>query len=564
VRRSTALIVIAMLVVLAGAAVGGVIAFTGAASPTADTRTALATLPVEGSPADVAGKYLAAWGKGDYATMQSLIAQPPSSFADRVKRFTGALRATGVSYKPGAVQEQPDGSFKASFTATMTVPEIGPWTYGGALKLIAKERQWRVDWSPASVHPNLTSGARLVRGKAWPDRAPIVAADGSRLDERAEELGAAQFVGTLGQATAEDLDRLGDAYGSEDVVGRRGLQRAFQERLAGHPGEAIQVVGPDGTVRKTVHRQGGSPGEPLRTTIEPKVQAAAAQAIAGAAKPTVLVAVRPSSGEILAVANEPVGFDNALLGSFPPGSTFKVVSAAALVAGGLDPSARVACPARVTIGGKTFHNAGNENLGTVSFRDAFAHSCNTTFAKLAVDRLSGERLRQVAEQFGFGAPLVPGLPAVRGRVPRPADDVELAAAAFGQGKVVASPLHMATVAGAIANGTWRPPRLVTGVDVPLPQGVTAAQPRRLEPGVVNALRRLMPAVVNEGTASTTSFPAGTAGKTGTAEHGSGANPPAHAWFIGYRRDLAFAVVQVDGGFGAEVAAPIAANFLRRL
>jgi len=566
VRRSTALVVIVLLVVLAGAAVGSVIAFTNAAAPSdgPDASGALVTLPVEGTPADTAAAYLAAWGRGEYAKMAGMVADPPGEFADRHERFTDGLRARRVTYTPGAVTERPDGSFEAAFTATMTLPGMGEWRYDGSLRLVAKERRWRIDWSPRTVHPDLVSGARLVRGTAWPDRAPIQAADGTRLDERADQLGASQVVGTLGQATPEDLDRLGEAYGADDVVGRRGLQKAYQERLAGHPGEAIRVVGADGKVRKTLHRQGGSPGEALRTTIVPKVQAAAAAAVAGATKPTVLVAIRPSTGEILAVANEPVGFDYAMLGSFPPGSTFKVVSAAALVAGGLDPAARVQCPARITIDGKTFRNARGESLGTVSFRDAFAHSCNTTFAKLAVDRLSGARLRQVADQFGFGAPLTPGLPAVRGQVPQPVDDVELAAAAFGQGRVTASPLHMATVAAAIANGTWRPPRLVGPVDVAVPAGVAPVQPRRLEPGVVSALRRLMPAVVNEGTARAVDFPSGTAGKTGTAEQGGGADPPTHAWFIGYRGDLAFAVVQKEGGFGAEVAAPIAAAFLRRL
>ncbi len=119
---------------------------------------------------------------------------------------------------------------------------------------------------------------------------------------------------------------------------------------------------------------------------------------------------------------------------------------------------------------------------------------------------------------------------------------------------------MAAVAAAIADGTWRPPRLVPAALVP--QG--GAQPRKLEPGVVRALRELMPAVVSEGTASRVSFPPGTAGKTGTAEFGSGAEPPTHSWFIGYQGDLAFSVIAEGGGTGAAVAAPIAARFLNAL
>ncbi|MFD0890340.1 penicillin-binding transpeptidase domain-containing protein, partial [Streptosporangium algeriense] len=89
-------------------------------------------------------------------------------------------------------------------------------------------------------------------------------------------------------------------------------------------------------------------------------------------------------------------------------------------------------------------------------------------------------------------------------------------------------------------------------------------PRRLEPAVVRALRALMPAVVVEGTASAVSFPSGTAGKTGTAEYGTGKEPPSHAWFIGYRGDLAFSVVVEGGGAGSKVAAPVAARFLKAL
>lgn len=84
---------------------------------------------------------------------------------------------------------------------------------------------------------------------------------------------------------------------------------------------------------------------------------------------------------------------------------------------------------------------------------------------------------------------------------------------------------------------------------------------------MSALRRLMPAVVSEGTASGISFPAGTASKTGTAEYGSadgGKNPPTHSWFIGYKGDLAFAVVVEGGGTGAQMAAPVAARFLKAL
>ncbi|MEV4258441.1 penicillin-binding transpeptidase domain-containing protein, partial [Spirillospora sp. NPDC049652] len=282
-------------------------------------------------------------------------------------------------------------------------------------------------------------------------------------------------------------------------------------------------------------------------------------------KPASVVALRPSTGEILAIANKPGGLNRALLGHYPPGSTFKVVTAAALVAGGMDASTPVPCPATINVGGRTFKNYQHEDFGTVPLREAFAHSCNTTFAKLAVEKLGQRKLTEVAQQFGFNAPVVGGLPAVRAAFPGAKDDTAFAAESFGQGEVLTSPLNMASVAGAAADGTWRTPRIVPA-DL-APQAADAAgrkpePPHRLDPAVKTALHSLMPAVVSEGTARVVNFPSGTAGKTGTAEFGGGDNPPTHAWFIGYRGDLAFAVIVEGGGTGAEAAAPIAAAFLK--
>lgn len=131
--------------------------------------------------------------------------------------------------------------------------------------------------------------------------------------------------------------------------------------------------------------------------------------------------------------------------------------------------------------------------------------------------------------------------------------------------MLTSPLNMAGVAAAAADGTWRSPRLVDAAlaaQAADAGGRKPEQPKRLEPAVKSALHALMPAVVSEGTAAGVGFPSGTAGKTGTAEYGEGENPPTHAWFIGYRKDVAFAVIVEGGGTGAEAAAPIAAAFLR--
>jgi cell division protein FtsI/penicillin-binding protein 2 len=225
----------------------------------------------------------------------------------------------------------------------------------------------------------------------------------------------------------------------------------------------------------------------------------------------------------------------------------------------MTPSSTVQCPSQVTLGGRTFHNDNNEQLGSTNLQTAFAVSCNTTFAMLASQRLNGSALASMAATFGYNARPALGIPATLGHFTVPHTPVDLAADAFGQGTDLVNPLSQAAEAGAIENGSWRPPLLVTS---PAPR--QAAQPHQLPAAILTALRPMMRAVVTSGTAAGVGFPPGVYGKTGTAEYGSGPNPPAHGWFIGYRGDLAFAVLVEGGGFGANSAGPIANAFLRKV
>ncbi len=170
------------------------------------------------------------------------------------------------------------------------------------------------------------------------------------------------------------------------------------------------------------------------------------------------------------------------------------------------------------------------------------------------DALSDSDLVAAAERFGFGVPYDAGVGATGGDFPDPADAADRASAAIGQGRVLASPLHMASVAAAVASGTWRAPR-ITGPTPDLP-------PIVLDPATVAILADLMREVVRTGTGTSAAI-AGqdVAGKTGTAEFGSAEPPETHAWFIGFRGSLAFAVLVEGGGVGGQVAAPIAAKFL---
>ena len=304
-------------------------------------------------------------------------------------------------------------------------------------------------------------------------------------------------------------------------------------------------------------------GKPLRTTLDEAVQDAADEALTAAAKPAALVAIRPSTGAVLAVANggpNAEGYNRALLGQYPPGSTFKIASTLALISkGGVDPDDTVRCPATITVGGREFSNAEDEVLGPVPFHRDFAESCNTAFVGSS-GKISQAELAAAATSLGYGQENQLGVTAFTGTVPTSGDAVAHAAAMIGQGTVLASPVTVAGTAAAVAAGRWNPPRLVLKGDEKLgsdPEGSV-----ELPAGDDRTLRTLMREVVTSGTATALKSGVGeVSGKTGTAEYGDDDPPRTHAWFTGFRGDLAFAVVVEDGGFGAETAVPLVKRFL---
>lgn len=369
----------------------------------------------------------------------------------------------------------------------------------------------------------------------------------------------AHVVGSMGPITAELLAQLGPPYRASDRVGRTGIEAAYERELAGRPGATVRIVGEDGLTAATLAEWPATPGTAVRLTLDPAVQQAAEAALAGVEGEAALVALRASTGEVLASVSLPASreFDIALRGQYPPGSTFKIVTTAALLGQGLSPSTPLQCPATVTVAGQTFRNYESAAGGTLSLADALATSCNNAFVNATRD-LAFDVLPAAATWFGLGTKPEIGVAASGGSVPTPTGPSEQAATSIGQAKVTASPLAMAAVAATVAAGAWHAPRLVVGAPN------DSVPPRPLDPGVAEALRPMMAAVVTRGTASGARLPAGTAGKTGTAEFGTGTPPPTHAWFVGYRGDVAFAVLVPGGGVGGQVAAPIAARFLTAL
>jgi cell division protein FtsI/penicillin-binding protein 2 len=367
---------------------------------------------------------------------------------------------------------------------------------------------------------------------------------------------AAGVVGAVGPITAQELSQLGAPYTANDTVGQTGLEQADERQLAGQPGATVTVVTAGGTRVATVARVPSRAGTPVTTTIDSATQHAAEAAMAGEQKSAALVAVNASTGGILAaVSVNSGGFDQAIDGGFPPGSTFKVITSTALITHGLTPRSAASCPGTATVDGEVFHNAEGE-APVSTLLQAFTESCNTAFIQLATGHLTAPDFPAVAAMFGLGRSLNLGLISFDGSVPQPSDEADLAATSIGQGRVLMSPLSMAMVAAAADTGTVRSPQLILG------SGGTAGATSALPSDVVRDLHEMMASVVASGTAAGQGLPAGTFAKTGTAQYGTTSPLKIDAWLMGFKGNVAFACLVVDSdGNGGPTCGPIVARFL---
>ncbi|MFG1706366.1 penicillin-binding transpeptidase domain-containing protein [Nonomuraea sp. M3C6] len=481
---------------------------------------------IKGSASQTAAAYFAAWRKGDVAAMARLVYQPPSDFVVRHHELTEELHVESIQLTPGALKSTGDGAAEVPFAGVRQLAEFGAWPFDGTLRLAVRDRAWKVTWAPETLHPLLKDGGTLELAEIDASAAELVTSEGDKIPN----------------------DSYADAYLNQ-------LKPEFEQ--ASHGWELVSKV-PGQPDRQLLTRKPEANIE--RTTLSRPVQAAAARALDGA-DDSAIIAIRPSTGEILALADRLEDNFSAVRDVFPPGSTFKTITAAALIRNGLDPAEQLQCPGTYTIPfHRPFHNDGEVDRGLVSFTDAFAYSCNTTFVEQATTRLNPDELRQTADEWGFGRAIATGVGGTCGSMPETDDPNMFGEDAIGQGQVVATPLCMAAVAAAVQSGTWRSPRLLSEQQVRRIDGVPGkAAP--LDEAIVAPIRDMMVAVVDHGTASDAGLPEGVAGKTGTAEvDGEGS----HGWFIGYRDDLAFCVFVRHGGSGRTAAVPIAARFLNGL
>jgi cell division protein FtsI/penicillin-binding protein 2 len=374
---------------------------------------------------------------------------------------------------------------------------------------------------------------------------------------------AAAILGRVGPATAQIVAKSEGLIHPEDEVGISGLQSRYEAQLGGVPGITITAGTPGNT--RTLFVSEPAAGTDLATTLDGDVQRAAESALSGVKPASALVALRPSTGEILAAANGQGsnGYNTATFGRYPPGSTMKLASALAYMRAGISPDDNFDCSPELVVDGKRFTNYDGypaSGLGRLTLRSAVANSCNTAIIS-QYKKLPDDALSQAAAALGLGVDRDLGFPAFFGQVPVPTSETEKAADLIGQGRVLASPMAMAAVAASIAKGEVVVPKLLPEQPV-----VPLAPKVPLTAAEAKDLRALMRAVVTEGTAGfLRNIPGPPVGaKTGTAEFGTTKPLPTHTWMIAIQGDLAVAVFVEVGKSGSQTAGPILEEFLRAL
>ena len=385
-------------------------------------------------------------------------------------------------------------------------------------------------------------------------------------------------IGTVSEATKENVEESGGAVVTGDQVGRSGLQKRYDAQLRGTPGVQVRLAAtkpPDSSASPSpTPSPTGEPepvvlfevkpvaGQPLTTTLNVGLQQLAERTLADTKPASALVAIRPSTGAIVAAANGRGnrGQSLATVGRAAPGSTFKVVSTLALLRAGLTPGSTVRCSPTVTVDGRKFSNYSDypsSQQGRITLRTALAQSCNTAFIGQR-SKLDQSSLTDAAGSLGFGIDYDVGFLSFFGSVPQDPTATGRAAAVIGQGKVEASPMAMAAVAASVAAGKTVIPHLVDGQ-----QATSKGKP--LTDQEAQQLREMMGTVVTEGSGRVLGNVPGPAvlAKTGTAEYGTSEPLKTHAWMIAIQDDLAVAVFVNDGKSGSTTAGPLLRTFLTR-
>ncbi|MEV8098348.1 penicillin-binding transpeptidase domain-containing protein [Kitasatospora sp. NPDC085879] len=504
---------------------------SSAAGPTQPPSTPATQAPTAEQAVTAAKDFIDAWGRGDFTAAAALTDRQDIA-AGALSGFQQALRPSEFTLTPtGAVPTEAGrtGQSAVGFHARLRFEGTGrAWEYDGRLGVVRTgEGRTAVHWAPDVIHPSLANGGSIA---VQPVDAP---------------------AGRL-------VDRHGTAFDDSSPVKALLAGVKTPGGASGTPGRAVVLVHGSGRPPEQLFALTEPGGAELRVTLDAALQRAADAALkeqTAGGRAGSLVAVEPSTGRILAIANAPAGmFNRAFGGGIAPGSTMKVLSAAALLEAGLGPDSPAPCK-DTTTSPKVWHNDERGDHPGYTLADDFAHSCNTAFIDQGLAKLAPGTLSKVAsEQFGLGLEWHTGLKSFDARIPVPGSRDEQAAEYIGQGGIQVNTLLMASVAATVQSGTFRQPVVMDGVTD------RTAAPGRLPGEVGRALRAMMARTARDGTARGPM--AGLTGqvgaKTGTAEV-DGKKP--NSWFIAYRGDLAVAVEVEGAGHGADAAGRAAAQLL---
>ncbi|MEV0539435.1 penicillin-binding transpeptidase domain-containing protein [Nocardia salmonicida] len=549
-------------------------------------------------PVPAADAFAAAFAEHDLAAAAALTTAPEKATAALTSTWQ-ALQAEKLSIRTGDARVNGDTA-TVDYTYEWTLPKGRQWTYSGELQMGRSDGRWLVRWSSADIHPKLgdtqsmelrtrpaprarvneAAGSDvLVPGKVSrvkftvadaPDPSRVagaLAAALSRIDPvaytpqtiltsarktdgahtvvllneyEAETIGG-ELIGLPGVTLTQEWDMVPtDRKFAPDLLTQ--VRKTVIAEVDGKAGWSVVTRNADGADLDVLHEEAAEPAPSFALSIDRFVQNSAQHAVDLRTEQTMMVVLRPSTGAILAVAqNKAADRDGpvATSGQYPPGSIFKTVTASAAMASGLaTPETVLPCPSSTIIGERTIPNYNMFSVGDVPMATAYERSCNTTFARLA-SKLEPDALTQAAARLGVGQDYrVEGLPTMSGSVPKADGLVQRAEDGIGQGRVVVSPFGMAVMAATVAHGAAPVPYLITG----RPTEVTGDRPA-IAPEVVEGLRSMMRMVVTGGTAERIRDQGEVYGKTGEAEVDGGS----HSWFIGYRGDIAFATLLVKGG-----------------
>ncbi|CAL9504248.1 Peptidoglycan D,D-transpeptidase MrdA [Streptomyces sp. enrichment culture] len=484
---------------------------------------------------ETTARFFAAWEKGEAATAATYTNDDVAA-GQLLTAYGEDAHITGVEITPGAAS-----GVSVPFTVKATVSYGGkskPLTYKSALTVVRGVTTGRalVDWKPSVVHPELRDGDTLVTGESANPPIEAVGRDGSVL-------------------TKEKYPSLGPVLDT--------LRAKYGDKAGGTPG--VELV-----IRHTAREAADTPlltlaeGEPgtLRTTLSARVQAAAERAVKRYAESSV-VAVKPSTGEVLAVANNRSdGFNAAFQGQAAPGSTMKIITAAMFIDNGVTSmNGPAPCPDTATWQSQTFHNlTGMRPDENTTLASSFLRSCNTAFVKLVDEAplTDASLTAEAQERFGLGRDdWKTGIASFDGRVPA-SGGPDRAANAIGQGQVQMNPLNMASVTATAITGVFRQPHLVS----PDLDGRRLATAEGLPAGTAAQLRQMMRLTATQGTAqqAMAGLDGDIGAKTGSAEVDRQAT--SNSWFTGFRDDLVAAAMTEEGGHGGDAAGPIVADVLR--